>query len=157
MSRPAAYGQVPREQALALSGLDFLRAIRDGRLPHPPIAETVDFRLVEVEPGFVAWEATAKDSYRNPLGGIHGGWIATLLDSCMGCAAHTTLAAGVPYTTIDLKLTYVRGVTPEAGPLRAEGRVVHGGRRVISTEGKLVDRSGKLYAHGVSTLMVLEA
>jgi len=150
-----AFGSVPISEAMALSGLDFLRAIRDGVLPHPPIAEVVDFRLAVVEPGMVVWEAQAKERYRNPLGGIHGGWIATLLDSCMGCAGHTVLPAGYPYTTTDLKLTYVRAVTPEAGVLRAEGRVLHGGRRMISTEGKLVDDAGKLYAHGVSTLMVL--
>lgn len=157
MTAPVRYGSVPFEEALTYSGMEFLSAIRDGRLPHPPIAETADFRLVVVEPGFVAWAATAKPAYRNPLGGIHGGWIATLLDSCMGCAAHTTLPAGVPYTTVDLKVNYVRGVTPEAGVLRAEGKVLHGGRRLISTEGRLVDGQGKLYAHGVSVCMVLEA
>ena len=156
MTGKIAYGEIPVDQAAALSGLDFLRAMRDGALPHPPMAATADYRLTEVEPGFVVWEAEAKPAYRNPLGGIHGGWIATVLDSCMGCAGHTILPAGTPYTTIDLKLTYVRAVTPEIGTLRAEGRVVHGGRRLISTEGKLVDAAGKIYAHGVSTLMVLE-
>ncbi|MEQ9122073.1 MAG: PaaI family thioesterase [Alphaproteobacteria bacterium] len=157
MTADVRYGSVPIDEALKLSGLDFLRAIRDGRLPHPPIAETADFRLAEVEPGHVVWEGAAKPNYLNPLGGVHGGWIATLLDSCMGCAAHTTLPAGVPYTTIDLKITYVRGVTMASGMLRAEGKVVHPGRRIVSTEGRLVDAAGKLYAHGVSTLMVLEA
>lgn len=151
-----AYGSVPTEEALALSGLEFLSAIRDGRLPHPPMAETAGFYLATVEPNFVAWEGEPKRNYFNPLQGVHGGWIATLLDSCMGCAAHTTLAAGVPYTTVDLKVNYVRAVNPRVGVLRAEGRVVHGGRRLISTEGRLVDRAGKLYAHGVSACMVLE-
>ncbi len=156
MSDRPAYGSVPVEDALKLSGLDFLQAIRDGRLPHPPIAQTVDFRLVEVEPGEVVWEGLPKPAYFNPLGGVHGGWIATLLDSCMGCAAHTTLPAGSPYTTIDLKVNYVRAVSPRVGLLRAEGKVLHGGRKLISTEGRLVDRDGKLYAHGVSACMVLE-
>ncbi len=156
MTSDVRYGSVAFDEAMALSGIEFLSAIRDGKLPHPPIAETADFRLAVVEPGFVVWEGAPKRNYLNPLGGVHGGWIATLLDSCMGCAGHTTLPAGAPYTTIDLKINYVRAVTPEAGLLRAEGRVVHGGRRLISTEGKLVDGAGKLYAHGVSALMVLE-
>lgn len=156
MSGEVSYGSVPVEDAMVLSGLEFLSAIRDGRLPHPPMAETVDFRLVTVEPDFVAWEGVPKPAYFNPLGGVHGGWIATLLDACMGCAAHTTLPAGAPYTTIDLKVNFVRAVSPRVGRLRAEGRVVHGGRRLISTEGRLIDAQGKLYAHGVSACMVLE-
>ena len=155
MSAPVRYGQVPIDEALALSGLEFLTAMRDGRLPHPPMAETADYRLTEVEPGRVVWEAQAKPGYLNPLGGVHGGWIATLLDSCMGCAGHTVLGPGQPYTTVDLKVNYVRAVTPESGVLRAEGKVLHGGRRLISTEGKLTDAAGKLCAHGVSALMVL--
>lgn len=155
MSDTVRYGQVPVDEALKLSGLAFLSAIRDGRLPHPPIAETADFRLTEVEPGHVVWQGQAKVNYLNPLGGVHGGWIATLLDSCMGCAAHTTLGPGQPYTTVDLKINYVRAVRPESGMLRAEGKVLHAGRRLISTEGKLTDAAGKLYAHGVSALMVL--
>ncbi len=151
------YGSVPLDEAMAMSGLDFLSAIRDGRLPHPPIAEHSGMRLVTVEPGLVVWEAEAKPDYANPLGGIHGGWIATLLDSCMGCAGHTTLPAGVPYTTVDLKVNYVRAVTPKVGTIRAEGKVLHAGRKLLSTEGKLVDQNGKLYAHGVSACITLDA
>ncbi len=143
MTLERAYGLVPIADALALSGLDFLSAIRDGRLPHPPMARTLGFHLVTVEPGFVVWEGAPTADYLNPLGGVHGGWIATLLDSCMGCAGHTTLAAGLPYTTIDLKVNYVRAVSPRTGMLRAEGRVLHGGRRLLSTEGRHVDEAGK--------------
>ena len=153
---PIHYGSVPIDEALKLTGLEFLSAIRDGELPHPPMAETCDFRLIEVEPGRVVWEGEPKPAYFNPLGGVHGGWIATLLDACMGCAGHTVLAAGLPYTTIDLEINYVRAVSPATGPLRAEGTVLHGGRKLLSTEGRLVDRNGKLYAHGVSACMVLE-
>lgn len=156
MNAGVAYGNIPVEEALELSGLEFLRRMRDGEIPHPPMAETADYRLAEVEPGYVVWEGAPKPDYHNPLGGIHGGWIATLLDSAMGCAAHTTLPAGAPYTTVDLKINYVRAVSPRVGMLRAEGRVLHGGRRLISTDGKLVDADGKLYAHGVSALMVLQ-
>ena len=151
------YGSVPLDEALALSGMEFLSAIRDGRLPHPPIAETAGLRLVTVEPGFIVWEGEPTSAYFNPLGGIHGGWIATLLDSCMGCAGHTTLAAGIPYTTIDLKVNYVRAVTPKVGVVRAEGKVLHAGRKLLSTEGRLVDANGKLYAHGVSACITLDA
>lgn len=151
------YGSVPLDEALKLSGLEFLSAIRDGKLPHPPIAETAGFQLVVVEPGFVVWEGEPKPAYFNPLGGIHGGWIATLLDSCMGCAGHTTLPAGVPYTTVDLKVNYVRAVTPKLGMMRAEGKVLHAGRKLLSIEGRLVDGNGKLYAHGVSACITLDA
>lgn len=155
MSESIEYGRVPIDRALAMSGMDFLSAIRDGDLPHPPIAGAVDLRLTEVERGRVVWEGQPKQDYLNPLGGVHGGWIATLLDSCMGCAGHTMLGPGQPYTTVDLKLTYVRGVRLDGGIVRAEGKVLHAGRSLISTEGKLYDAEGKLCAHGVSALMVL--
>ena len=150
------YGLTPIDEARAMSGLDFLSAIRDGRLPHPPMAETAGMRLAEVEPGRVVWESLPADRFRNPLGGVHGGWIATLLDSAMGCAGHTTLPAGKGYTTIDLKINYVRAPAPEAGVLRAEGIVRHGGRTILSMDGSLTDAAGKIYAHGVSVCMTLD-
>ena len=156
MNKQIAYGQIPFDEALKFSGFDFLCAIRDGKLPHPQIAKTLDFQLVVVEKGFVVWEGSPKAEYFNPLGRVHGGWIATLLDSCMGCAGHTMLDAGYPYTTLDLKVNYTRGIMPKVGLLRAEGRVVHSGRTMLSMEGRLVDQAGKIYAHGTSVCLVLE-
>ncbi|MEL0002742.1 MAG: PaaI family thioesterase [Rhodospirillales bacterium] len=156
MNKQIAYGEIPFDEALKFSGFDFLCAIRDGKLPHPQIAKTLDFQLVIVEKGFVVWEGSPKAEYFNPLGRVHGGWIATLLDSCMGCAGHTMLDAGYPYTTLDLKVNYTRGIMPKVGLLRAEGRVVHSGRTMLSMEGRLVDQAGKIYAHGTSVCLVLE-
>ena len=156
MNKQIAYGEIPFDEALKFSGFDFLCAIRDGKLPHPQIAKTLDFQLVVVEKGFVVWEGSPKAEYFNPLGRVHGGWIATLLDSCMGCAGHTMLDAGYPYTTLDLKVNYTRGIMPKVGILRAEGRVVHSGRTMLSMEGRLVDQAGKIYAHGTSVCLVLE-
>ena len=156
MNKQIAYGEIPFDEALKFSGFDFLCAIRDGKLPHPQIAKTLDFQLVVVEKGFVVWEGSPKAEYFNPLGRVHGGWIATLLDSCMGCAGHTMLDAGYPYTTLDLKVNYTRGIMPNVGLLRAEGGVVHSGRTMLSMEGRLVDQAGKIYAHGTSVCLVLE-
>jgi len=156
VNKQIAYGEIPFDEALKFSGFDFLCAIRDGKLPHPQIAKTLDFQLVVVEKGFVVWEGSPKAEYFNPLGRVHGGWIATLLDSCMGCAGHTMLDAGYPYTTLDLKVNYTRGIMPKVGILRAEGRVVHSGRTMLSMEGRLVDQAGKIYAHGTSVCLVLE-
>ncbi len=156
MNKQIAYGEIPFDEALKFSGFDFLCAIRDGKLPHPQIAKTLDFQLVIVEKGFVVWEGSPKAEYFNPLGRVHGGWIATLLDSCMGCAGHTMLDAGYPYTTLDLKVNYTRGIMPKVGLLRAEGRVVHSGRTMLSMEGRLVDQAGKIYAHGTSVCLVLD-
>jgi uncharacterized protein (TIGR00369 family) len=156
VNKQIAYGEIPFDEALKFSGFDFLCAIRDGKLPHPQIAKTLDFQLVIVEKGFVVWEGSPKAEYFNPLGRVHGGWIATLLDSCMGCAGHTMLDAGYPYTTLDLKVNYTRGIMPKVGLLRAEGRVVHSGRTMLSMEGRLVDQAGKIFAHGTSVCLVLE-
>jgi uncharacterized protein (TIGR00369 family) len=156
VNKQIAYGEIPFDEALKFSGFDFLCAIRDGKLPHPQIAKTLDFQLVIVDRGFVVWEGSPKAEYFNPLGRVHGGWIATLLDSCMGCAGHTMLDAGYPYTTLDLKVNYTRGIMPKVGLLRAEGRVVHSGRTMLSMEGRLVDQAGKIYAHGTSVCLVLE-
>jgi uncharacterized protein (TIGR00369 family) len=156
VNKQIAYGEIPFDEALKFAGFDFLCAIRDGKLPHPQIAKTLDFQLVIVEKGFVVWEGSPKAEYFNPLGRVHGGWIATLLDSCMGCAGHTMLDAGYPYTTLDLKVNYTRGIMPKVGLLRAEGRVVHSGRTMLSMEGRLVDQAGKIYAHGTSVCLVLD-
>lgn len=137
-------------------GLDLMRAIMDGALPAPPIAHSLDFLLVEVEQGRAVFQGLPKFDFYNPIGSVHGGWIATLLDSCVGCAVHAALPAGKGYTTLELKVNYVRGLTRDTGPVRAEGRVIHLGGRVATAEGRLVDPAGRLYAHCSTTCLVME-
>lgn len=136
-----------------LSGLEQLRAMiaSGGR---PPIAATLDFRLVEVEERRAVFVGTPGSHAYNPLGAIHGGYAATLLDSACGCAVHASLAADQAYTTLELKVTYLRGLTRDTGPVRAEGIALSVGRRVAFSEGKLFDGAGRLCASASSTLLV---
>jgi uncharacterized protein (TIGR00369 family) len=139
-----------------LSGLEVMRRIRDGELPLAGIAQTVGFRLAEVEPGFVAFEGTPERFVYNMFGVAHGGYAATLLDSAMGCAASTTVPRGNGYTTVDLTINHVRPIRVETGTVRAEGRVLHAGRRTVTAEGRLVAAGdGRLLAHGLTTCLVL--
>jgi uncharacterized protein (TIGR00369 family) len=150
-----AGAKVTREDLLAMSGLDAMRAIAEERFAPPPISQTLGFRLSEVQEGYALFIGEPSERLLNPLGLVHGGYALTLIDSCTGCAAHTTLPAGIGYTTVETKVNFVRAITPEVGELRAEGRVVAKGRTIITAEGKLTDAEGKLYAHGTSTLLVL--
>ncbi|OGA66649.1 MAG: hypothetical protein A3G81_06715 [Betaproteobacteria bacterium RIFCSPLOWO2_12_FULL_65_14] len=139
----------------SLSGLEFLRAIRDGRLPAPPIARLLGFRLVEVDTGHAVFEVLPGEHHYNPIGVVHGGLAMTLLDSAMGCAVHSHMPAGGGYTTLEAKTNLTRPISAQTGPLRAIGKVVHVGSRVATAEGRLVDGAGKLYAHATTTCMVL--
>jgi len=138
-----------------MSGIDFLRAMRDGRLPMPPIARVLGFNLVEVEPGHAVFECTPGEQHYNPIGVVHGGLAMTLLDSAMGCSIHTRMPAGGGYTTLEAKTNLVRAITSETGRLRAIGKLVHLGNRVATAEGRLEDATGKLYAHATTTCIVL--
>jgi uncharacterized protein (TIGR00369 family) len=138
-----------------MSGIDFLRAIRDGRLPPPPIAELLGFRLVEVDPGHAVFEVLPGEQHYNPIGVVHGGLAMTLLDSAMGCAVQSHMPAGAGYTTLEAKSNLVRAVTGKSGILRAIGKLIHVGSRVATAEGRLVDAAGKLYAHATTTCLVL--
>jgi uncharacterized protein (TIGR00369 family) len=138
----------------AQSGLELLQGMLEGRVPRPPIADTLDFYLIEVERGRAVFQGKPKPAFFNPIGTIHGGWTATLLDSCMACAVHTTVPKGQGYTTVEFKLNLVRPVMPDTGPLRAEGKVINAGRTIATSEGRLVDASGKLYAHGTETCLI---
>jgi uncharacterized protein (TIGR00369 family) len=152
---PLVYDVPDPAEARLMSGREFLEAIVAGRLPAPPIARTLSFWLVEVGDGFAAFEADAGPHLLNPLGVVHGGWALTLIDSATGCAGQTILPAGVSYTSIETKANFSRPITKDTGRVRAEGRVVGRGRRIISCEGRIVDAGGRLLAHGTSTLMVL--
>jgi uncharacterized protein (TIGR00369 family) len=142
------------EEIRSYSGLDFLRRIADGTVPQPPIAATLGFLLAEVAPGYALFTMTPEFRHYNPIGTVHGGVACTLLDSCMSCAVQTHLAKGQGYTTLELKVNLVRPITAETGPIRAEGRSLHVGRRSGTAEGKLLDARGSLLAHGTTTCMI---
>ena len=138
-----------------MSGLEFLRGIFEGRLPRPPISRTLGFEGIEVEKGRAVFAGTPDLNYYNPIGSVHGGYAATLLDSCMGCAVHSTLEAGQGYTTLELKVNFIRAMTAETGRVRAEGKLIHLGARTATAEGRVIDESGKLYAHATTTCLIL--
>lgn len=143
------------EAGRKLPGIEFLRAIRDRKLPSPPIAVLLGFDLVEVEPGHAVFEITPGERHYNPIGVVHGGLAMTLLDSCMGCAVQTHMPAGSGYTTLEAKTNLVRAITAETGKLRAIGKTLHVGKRMATAEGRLEDAAGKLYAHATTTCIVL--
>jgi uncharacterized protein (TIGR00369 family) len=124
-------------EAAQLPGLDYLRGIADGTLPPPPVAAMMGFEIAELEPGRAVFAMEPGEWLYNPIGSVHGGVVATLLDSCMGCAVHTMLDAGVGYTTTDLQVRYLRAVGVDSGRVLAEGRTVHCGQRMASAEGRM--------------------
>ena len=139
-----------------MTGLEFLRAIAAGELPGAPIAELLGFEAIEAEEGRVVFTAMPDHRHYNPIGTVHGGLAATLLDSAMGCAVHSTLPAGTGYTTLDLTIKFTRPITSETGRILCEGRIVHRGGRVATAEGRVVaEASGKLLAHGTTTCLIL--
>ena len=143
-------------EGFALTGLEFLRGFAEGRLPRPPIASTLGMEAAEFDAGRAVFTCEPAEFHYNPIGVVHGGLAATLLDSAMSCAVHTTLAAGERYTTLELKVNFVRAVTAATGRIRAEGKVVHRGGTIATAEGRLVaERDGKLLAHGVTTCLIM--
>ena len=153
-ARAGTPGTLSLDDFREYSGLELFRKMQNGELPYPPIFDTVGFSLIEVERGRVVFQGTPEHRHYNPLGTVHGGYHATLLDSCVACAVHSTLEAGQGYTTIELKINYVRGLTDKVGPVRAEGRIIHVGRQLGTAEGRLVDQEGKLYAHATTTCLI---
>jgi uncharacterized protein (TIGR00369 family) len=151
------YGVVSPEVLKSYDGLGFLKAIVDGTLPQPPISEILGFHLIEVEAGRAIFEGLPEFRHYNPIGTVHGGFAATLLDSALGCAVFSTLAKGEAWTTLELKFNLVRSLTKDTGPVRAEGRIVHRGRTVATSQGDLTDAAGKLYAHATTTCMIFPA
>lgn len=145
------------EQVAGLTGLQVFAAMIAGDLPDPPIGDTLDFLLIEVELGRAVFQGRPLLRHYNPLGTVHGGWIAALLDSCVGCAVHTTLPVGKAYTTAELKVNFVRPVSTRTPLLRAVGNVIHGGSRMATAEGRLVGPDGKLYAHASTTCFIFNA
>jgi uncharacterized protein (TIGR00369 family) len=141
--------------AAEMSGLEYIRAIFEGRLPPPPIAETMGFVGAEAHEARAVFVSEAGEFLYNPIGVVHGGFAMTLLDSALGCAIHTTLARGERYTTVETKVNFVRSITAETGRVRCEATVIHRGRQVATAEGRLVEeRTGKLLAHGTTTCLI---
>lgn len=138
-----------------MGGLDFMRAFLTGDLPPPPFMELLGVRIVAVAPGSVSFEFEPAEFMYSPLGNVHGGIVTVLLDTAMGCSFHTTLPAGVGYTTLELKMSFHRAVTTRSGTLRATGSILHSGSRVSAVEARLTDRDDRLYAHASSTLLIL--
>jgi uncharacterized protein (TIGR00369 family) len=151
------YGVVTPDILKSYDGLGFAKAIADGTLPQPPICELLNFHLVEAEYGRAAFEGIPQFRHYNPIGTVHGGFATTLLDSALGVAIFSTLAKGDTWTTLELKVNFVRALTKDSGPVRAEGRILHRGRTVATSEGDLKDRAGKLYAHATATCMIFPA
>ena len=149
-------GLASPDSVAGLSGLQFMQGMLAGRVPSPHIGQTLDFGLVEVEFGKAVFQGTPQLKHYNPIGSVHGGWYATLLDSALGCAVQTTLPVGRAYTTVELSVNLVRGATQKTGPLRATGTVIHSGRQLATAEARIVGPDGKLYAHGTTTCMVFD-
>ena len=136
------YGVTPREVVAGLTGLELLRGAMEGRLPAAPIARGMNFRLAEVEEGRAVFEGEPGAEHLNPLGSVHGGWALTLIDSACGCAAHSTLPAGVGYSTIETKVNFTRAMRPDGGTIRTEGTVLARGRTIITAEARMRTRTG---------------
>ena len=144
------------ESVRGKTGLEMLHAMLRGELPSPYIAETLDFALIEVEAGRAVFQGAPQLKHYNPLGSVHGGWYATLLDSAVGCAVHTLMPAGRSYTTSQLNIHIVRAATTQSGQLRAIGSVIHCGRQLATAEGRIVGPDGRLYAHATTTCLVFD-
>lgn len=137
-----------------MTGLEMMQAVARGDLPHPNMASTIPMKFISVEKGVAIFEATADDRHINPLGGVHGGFAATVMDSVTGCAVHSMLDAGVGYGTIDLNVKMLKAV-PKDTPLKAEGRVISMSNSLGVSQGKLIDESGKVYAYASATCMIM--
>ncbi|GGF64680.1 thioesterase [Azorhizobium oxalatiphilum] len=151
-----AFGFVTPEVLASVSGLDFLSGIVEGRFPQPPIFALFGFGFGALERGRVVFTGTPDQRHYNPLGSVHGGYAATVLDSCMGCAVHSTLEKGRGYTTLEFKVSFLRPMTDRTGPVTAEGRVLAAGRRTATAEGSLTDAKGRLLAHATTTCLVFD-
>jgi uncharacterized protein (TIGR00369 family) len=149
-------GVSPPATVVAQTGLEFFQKMLRGELPGAPIAHSLGFLLVEVEAGRVVFQGRPQFAFYNPIGSVHGGWIATLLDSAVACAVHSLLPAGKAYTTLEIKVNYVRALTDRVPLVRAIGTSVHQGARVGTAEGRLVGPDGTLYAHASTTCLVME-
>jgi uncharacterized protein (TIGR00369 family) len=150
------YGVTPTEVMASMPGIEFVRAIFAGKLPSPPIMQTVEPFHCTAEPGVVALHSIPALRHYNPIGSVHGGYAAILLDSAMGLAVHSMLPPGVGYTTLEFKVSFIKGMTKDTGPVRTEGRTLNVGRRAATAEARITDGQGRLLAHATTTCLVFE-
>jgi uncharacterized protein (TIGR00369 family) len=150
------YGVTPTEVMASMSGLDFVRGIFTGKLPSPPIMQNVEPFDSTAETGHVVFYSVPGFRHYNPIGSVHGGYAAILLDSAMGLAVQTALPAGTGYTTLEFKISFIRGMTKDTGPVRTEGRTLNVGRRAATAEARITDANGRLLAHATTTCLVFE-
>jgi uncharacterized protein (TIGR00369 family) len=153
---PVTYGVTPTEIMASMSGLDFVRATFSGKLPAPPIMENIAPFDTSAEPGVVVIHSIPGFRHYNPIGSVHGGYAATLLDSVMGLAVHTMLPPGTGYTTLEFKISFIKGMTKDTGPVRSEGRMLNVGRRAATAEARITDSKGRLLAHATTTCLIFE-
>lgn len=143
-------------EAMKMSGMEYLQAMGAGKLPMPPLLHTLDFEPSKLEPGNVEFSFTPQEFQYNPIGSVHGGVITAILDSAMGCSLQSLLPAGQGYTTVELKLNFLKGVSIKTGKLKTVSKIIHSGSRTALVEAQLVDEAGTVYAHAVSTCMILK-
>ena len=155
-TRKVEYGVTPIEVMASMTGIDFLRAMFDGKLPAPPIMQNIEPFDYSVEFGIVAFSSIPGFRHYNPIGSVHGGYAATLLDLAMGLCVHSMLPAGSGYTTLEFKVSFIRGMTQDTGVVRTEGRVLNAGRRAATAEARITDSKGRLLAHATTTCLVFE-
>lgn len=146
----------PKGEVFGRSGMAMFEAIFSGELPPPPISETADILAIHIEPGIAVFQGRPNRRHYNPLGTVHGGWFATLLDSAVGCAVHSTLPAGKGYTTLELKVNMLRALNAQVPLVRAEGKLIHAGRLVAVAEGQIVGPDGRVYAHATTTCLIFD-
>ncbi len=156
-ARRSPVGVLRPDQVIGKTGMELFDAMFSGELPQPHIGETLDFLPVHVEQGRAIFQGRPRRAHYNPLGTVHGGWFATMLDSAVGCAVHSSLPAGKTYTTVELKINIVRALTDAVPLVRAEGKVIHLGRSMGTAEGRLYGHDGKLYAHASTTCFIMDA
>lgn len=150
------FGVASIEEIRAISGLEFLRGVMEGKFPAPTMCRALQFRFCEIEEGTAVVTGIPTQDYMNPIGTVHGGYAATLLDSALACSIHTLCPAGYASTSVELKVNFVRPITPQTGRVYCRGTVIHPGRQLATAEARLVDEAGKLYAHGTQTCSVFK-
>ena len=156
LNNGAGPGVASPQQVAGKTGLEGMQAMLNGELPYASIAKTLDFTLMSVGEGTAIFQGTPRETHLNPMGTVHGGWFATLLDSALGCAVHTRMPPGRAYTTAELSVNIVRALTPKVQRVRAIGRVIHCGRQLATADAQLIGPDGTLYAHATTTCLVFE-
>ncbi len=155
-ARSTEYGVTPTEVTAQMAGIDFVRAMFERRLPEPPIMQTIEPFDCSAEPGVVVIHSIPGFRHYNPIGSVHGGYAAILMDSAMGLAIHSTLPAGSGYTTLEFKISFIKGMSKDSGTVRTEGRTLSVGRRAATAEARITDAKGRLLAHATTTCLVFE-